>query len=90
MKLLEGIEKREWWLESNVRNTCLAEVIDFEKPGYIHVIDAAYVEKLERMLAKAIEQRNSFIVQRDDKVDLLNAEIISQLDAELRAIAEGK
>jgi hypothetical protein len=44
---------REWWIEPNVRDTCLAEVLSFEPlmtKGAIHVIEYSYVEKLEAQL----------------------------------------
>src|SRR5216684_3012513 len=38
---------REFWIESNVRNACLAEVLDFSKDEFIHVIEYSAYQVLE-------------------------------------------
>lgn len=112
MKLLEGIEKREWWIfETNFlyrmfdtkgeveeciqtwKKTWPANVPDQEFRN-LHVIDSAYVERLERMLAKAVEHCEELLFLHDaemKKVLNVNREKLAQIyNAELRAIAEGE
>ena len=98
MKLLEGIEKREWWIkqqadgvyEGKLYSTCFDQPVN----GTIKVIDSAYVEKLEAMLKLAVEQRD-FIYKCWENDDIKHwygsaREFTLKDNAELRAIAEEK
>jgi hypothetical protein len=71
MKLLEGIERREWELRL------------LSPWEYTKVIDAKYVEKIEAMLLKACKQRNESIT--DGFATKSDLELIAEYDAELRA-----
>ncbi len=97
MKLLKGIETREWWIESAYycpeKNAGWKFYRAWDGPTEIlmsnfelhHAIDATYVKRLERMLEKAIEQRDRWLANSSS--DMIEASIMND---ELRAIAEEK
>jgi hypothetical protein len=81
-EILKGIERRELTFD---------EICESQDFSHEHVfVEASYVSRLERMLLKAIEQRNGCLRHIFFEEYWRKEAIYEKSDAELRAIAEGK